>query len=120
MLPVCVPKHITRGSLQRGAPIVNTFNMQASDGESRETIFSYYIYIHLYIFNMSLCHFVQDCHFKWRFGFTPELDASGSGGLQGSCNFYAELPERSELAWGDFSPLHKAGMSDSHSKGHCF
>ena len=37
--------------------------------------------IHLYIFNMSLCHFVQDCHFKWWFGLTPGLDASGSAGL---------------------------------------
>lgn len=47
---------------------------------------------------MSLCHFVPDCHFKWWFGLTPGLDASGSGGLKGSYNFYAELPEHDGLA----------------------
>lgn len=43
---------------------VNTFNMPASEGESRENTYfpvaslSVYIYI---FFNMSLCLFIQDC-----------------------------------------------------------
>ena len=42
---------------------VNTFNMPASEGESRENTYFLVASLSVYIFfNMSLCHFVQDCH----------------------------------------------------------
>lgn len=81
-----------RGSLQSGMPF-NTFNMPASKGESRRNTYFHVPSLSISIFfNMSLCHFVQDCHFKWRVGLPPGLDASGSGDLCSSCNFSAELP----------------------------
>lgn len=83
-------------------------------------IYIFILHLYLYIFNMSLCHFAQDCHFKWWFGLTPGLDTSGSCGLQGSYKFYAELPEPDGLAWGNFTTLQRAGVSGSQLKGHSF
>lgn len=54
MLPVWVPKHITRGSLCRGTPTVNTFNTPASDGESRENTYFHIMSISIYIY--LTCH----------------------------------------------------------------
>ena len=54
MLPVWVPKHVTRGSLQRGTLIVNTFNMPASDSESRKNVYFHITSISIYVF--LTCH----------------------------------------------------------------
>lgn len=68
---------------------------------------------------MSRCHFAQDCHFKWWFGLTPGLDVSGSERLKGSCNFYAEHPECSELAWRALPHCREPGWAKDAPQEEC-